>query len=187
MMPASERLSCFSYCPRCGKPSVRVQGGKAVSCTSCDLLLFLNVAAAVGAIIADDAGRILLVRRDREPRKGKLGAPGGFIDAGESVEVALAREVKEEVNLEIATMRYLISYPNDYLYRGICYPTTDMFFACTVKSFEPLRAMDEVESIVFRDPADLTPDEIAFPSLYKAIQTFRVGFRPPSRSQQSQM
>lgn len=172
-MLVSERLSCFTYCPRCGRQSVRVQDAKAVSCTSCDLLLFLNVAAAVGAIISDDAGRILLVRRDREPRKGKLGAPGGFIDAGESVETALAREVKEEVNLDVASMRYMISYPNDYHYRGICYPTTDMFFACTVKSLEPLRAMDEVESIVFIDPASVTPEEIAFPSLYRAIQAFR--------------
>ena len=167
------RLSLFQFCPRCGAASIKADSEKSVSCPQCGLLLFMNVAAAVGAIITNNDGQILLVRRDREPRKGKLGAPGGFIDAGESVETALAREVKEEVNLEVASMRYLVSYPNDYLYQGICYPTTDLFFACTVKSFAPLKAMDEVQSICFKDPANITPDEIAFPSLYKAIQAFR--------------
>ena len=91
---------------------------------------------------------------------------------------ALRREVMEEVNLEIATMRYLFSHPNDYAYREISYPTADLFFLCTVKSFETLKALDEVESVEFADPRQLDAEEIAFPSLYKAIQVYLADGHP---------
>jgi ADP-ribose pyrophosphatase YjhB (NUDIX family) len=132
----------------------------------------MNVASAVGAIIPDEQGRILLLRRAKDPRKGKLGAPGGFMDPGETVEVALRREVMEEVNLDVVSMEYLYSAPNYYEYRGITYPTADLFFVGHVKSFETLRAMDEVESVLFADPREIDEKEIAFPSLYQAIRVY---------------
>ena len=165
-------LEHFKYCPRCGQPSAPADSAKFATCAHCGFVLFMNVASAVGAIIPDDHGRILLLRRANEPGKGKLGAPGGFMDAGESVETALRREVMEEVNLEITIMRYLCSHPNDYAYREVKYPTSDLFFVCTVKSFDTLQPLDEVASIEFTDPRQLAPEEIAFHSLYKAIQHY---------------
>ena len=165
-------LQHFKYCPRCGQPSAPADPAKCASCAHCGFVLFMNVASAVGAIIPDQHGRILLLRRANEPRQGKLGAPGGFMDAGESAETALRREVMEEVNLEITTMRYLCSHPNDYAYRAVSYPTADLFFLCKVKSFDTLQALEEVASIEFTDPRQLNPQETAFPSLYKAIQHY---------------
>jgi len=174
-------LEHFKFCPRCGK-SAAADSGKSICCAHCGFVLFMNVASAVGAIIPDHHGRILLLRRANEPRKGKLGAPGGFMDAGESVEVALRREVMEEVNLEVANMQYLFSHPNDYAYRGVKYPTADLFFLCTVKSFSTLQALDEVETIEFADPQTLDPNEIAFSSLHEAIGVYLKSTRHVNRT-----
>ena len=56
---------------------------------------------AVGAVIENNAGEILLVRRGRPPRKGEWSIPGGKVELGERVQMALKREVTEETGLKI--------------------------------------------------------------------------------------
>ncbi|WP_372781673.1 NUDIX domain-containing protein [Phenylobacterium sp.] len=56
----------------------------------------------VGALITDDAGRVLLVLRRRAPEAGHWGIPGGKVDFGESVAETCAREIREELGVEIA-------------------------------------------------------------------------------------
>lgn len=52
----------------------------------------------VGAVVVDE-GRILLVRRGREPLKGQWSLPGGLLELGESLTAGVAREVLEETGL----------------------------------------------------------------------------------------
>lgn len=73
----------FRFCPRCGKPAIAHEGKHAIRCSACNFLFFFNAATAVGAIIPDKDGRLLFLRRAKEPAKGKLGMPGGFVDRGE--------------------------------------------------------------------------------------------------------
>ena len=61
----------------------------------------------VGAAIVD-AGRILLVRRGKAPARGQWTFPGGAVELGEPVELAVRREVLEETGLEIELERVLV-------------------------------------------------------------------------------
>jgi len=59
---------------------------------------------AVGAVIENDAGAILLVLRGRPPREGEWSIPGGKVEWGEPVQDAIRREVEEETGLKIDLM-----------------------------------------------------------------------------------
>jgi 8-oxo-dGTP diphosphatase len=59
----------------------------------------------VGAIITDQSGRMLLVRRGREPGRGLWSVPGGRVEPGETDEQALVRELREETGLTVRAGR----------------------------------------------------------------------------------
>jgi 8-oxo-dGTP diphosphatase len=63
--------------------------------------------ACVGAVIKDEAGRLLLIRRGHEPAAGLWSIPGGRIEPGESDASALVREVLEETGLTVVPGRLL--------------------------------------------------------------------------------
>lgn len=164
----------FRHCPQCGSSlgSNDVSPRRLV-CAHCDQTVYFNQASAVAALIRNPDGHVLFLRRERSPAKGKLCFPGGFIDPGESAEDAIARETNEEVNLEITACRYLCSFPNNYAYRGIVYPVTDLFFVAEVASFNTLTPeKSEVAEVEFRSLTQETKEQLAFPSLRAAVDCF---------------
>jgi acetyl-CoA carboxylase carboxyl transferase subunit beta len=60
--------------------------------------------AAAGAVVIDDAGRVLLIRRAKPPRVGAWTLPGGHIEPGETPEQAALREVLEETGVACAVV-----------------------------------------------------------------------------------
>jgi 8-oxo-dGTP diphosphatase len=72
----------------------------------------------VGAVIVDDAGRVLLVRRGQEPLVGQWSLPGGALELGERLEDGVRREVEEETGLKVEPIEILevfdhIAYQDD--------------------------------------------------------------------------
>lgn len=65
------------------------------------------VIPCVGAVALDERGRLLVVRRGRDPGRGLWSIPGGRVEAGESDRAALVREVLEETGLAVSVVRYL--------------------------------------------------------------------------------
>ncbi len=60
-----------------------------------------TVVACVGAVVRDDRGRLLLVRRAHEPGAGLWSIPGGRVEPGETAQQAIVREVEEETHLRV--------------------------------------------------------------------------------------
>ena len=60
----------------------------------------------VGAVVVDQ-GRVLLVRRGREPLKGQWSLPGGMLEVGESLSDGVVREVKEETGLTVTPVELI--------------------------------------------------------------------------------
>ncbi|HET6291127.1 MAG TPA: NUDIX domain-containing protein [Amycolatopsis sp.] len=61
----------------------------------------------VGGIVHDDLGRILLIRRANDPGRGLWSVPGGRVKPGETDEVAVIREMREETGLDVTPGTYV--------------------------------------------------------------------------------
>jgi NAD+ diphosphatase len=162
----------IKFCPRCASSDFRFRQDHSFECGTCGFQFYMNAAAAVIALIEDEEGRLLLVRRAQDPAKGKLDLPGGFADQGETAEEALEREVKEELNLEVEWSRYFCSYPNNYFYGGINYSTMDLAFVCTVKDMGMIKAGDDVGGYIFLRPDDIAVDEMSFDSIRRITRDY---------------
>ncbi|MHC4510895.1 MAG: NUDIX hydrolase [Planctomycetota bacterium] len=138
-------------------------GDKKLFCRSCSFTYFHNVAAAVAAILELDT-KILLIRRAKEPGKGKLDLPGGFIDAKENAEEAVKREVREELNVDVEVVSYLGSWPNVYEYESVTYQTCDLFFHARIDAIPTESDKREVAELLLMDPAEIPLGELAFAS-----------------------
>lgn len=144
----SHPLHQFTYCPKCGARTFVERNEKAKQCTACGFVYYFNPSSAVACFIRNPQGELLLVRRAKEPAKGTLDLPGGFVDMDESAEEAAHREVKEETGLELTDCRYLFSIPNIYPYCGFDVHTVDMFFECLTESFNGAKAEDDAAEII---------------------------------------
>ena len=89
-------LAQFLYCPECGSPHFEVNNEKSKKCTDCGFVYYFNPSAATVALILNEKNKLLVCRRAKEPAKGTLDLPGGFIDMNETGEEGVAREVLEE-------------------------------------------------------------------------------------------
>jgi ADP-ribose pyrophosphatase YjhB (NUDIX family) len=162
----------FKFCPRCGASSFQQQARNLLSCSNCGFHFYRNPAVAVAAIIVDSESKILLIRRAKDPAKGKLALPGGFVDFDETAESALHREISEELGLALQSISYLTSHPNQYLYREVTYPVLDLFFVCRPVATETSLMRTEVESVCWIEPDQVNLREIAFDSMKEALRCY---------------
>ncbi len=173
----------FKFCPACSSGNFSFRQDNSFLCDACGFEFFINAAAAVAALIEDDNGRLLFTKRAKDPMKGTLDLPGGFVDIMETAEDALRRELKEELNLETSEEVYFTSCPNTYEYGGITYFTLDLAFVCRVMSFEGITADDEVEGYRFIPIDEIDLGEIGLVSIRKIVSLYLVskGIRPEER------
>lgn len=166
----------FEHCPRCGLGTLLFDGKSRFACESCGFVFYHNTAAACGAILTlgSSTGRdlILLLRRGRDPARGKLDFPGGFIDPGESAEAALTREIREEIGLDAENLRYFCSAPNQYYFRDVLYHTCDLIFTGTIREAPHHLEEEEVDDFVLLPEEEIRLEEIAFPSLRAAMARY---------------
>lgn len=169
--------SVCQFCARCGAKNGH-PGEVPFRCSACGFANFFGPVAAVGALVTDQADRLLLVRRARSPGKGKWGLPGGFVDRFETAEVAVAREVREETNLQVIELDFLISAPNQYSYQGVVAPVIDLFFCCQVAEGEIQLVDGELDQFQWVHPREEHLREMAFESNRQAVRAWLQGQDP---------
>ncbi|HEX2133500.1 MAG TPA: NAD(+) diphosphatase [Actinophytocola sp.] len=102
------------HCGRCGAPTQVRNAGWATHCTGCGREEYPRTDPAVICLVHDDAGvngeHVLLARQPIWPPE-RYSVLAGFVEAGESLEACVAREVAEEVGVEVEGIRYLGSQP----------------------------------------------------------------------------
>ncbi len=165
-------LHQFLYCPKCGEKRFTIRNEKAKCCEACGFVYYFNPSAAVACFITNAQGELLLTRRAKDPAKGTLDLPGGFVDMSETAEEATLREVYEETGLVLKDCYYLYSLPNLYMYSGFEVHTLDLFFKCEVENFEHLQAADDAEELVVLKPSELNPLDFGLLSIRRAIEFY---------------
>lgn len=98
------------HCGRCGTLTEPAPGERARRCPACELLAFPRLAPAVIALVERDDGAALLARGRNFPVP-MYSCLAGFVEPGETLEEAVAREVLEEVGVDVTDVRYVSSQP----------------------------------------------------------------------------
>jgi NAD+ diphosphatase len=97
------------FCANCGHASDIVRGGWSRSCTRCSAEHYPRVDPVVIMLVEHD-GHVLLGRQPHYPAD-RYSALAGFVEVGESIEDAVAREVKEEAGIDVRDVCYVASQP----------------------------------------------------------------------------
>jgi ADP-ribose pyrophosphatase YjhB (NUDIX family) len=150
-------------CPRCQSPLVRVarSGIQRPSCPACGFTFFANPGVGAASVIRDAGGRVLLVQR----APGQFGAgkwcfPCGFVEWGEDVRDAAAREAREEAGVDVVIGEPVQIASN---FHDPEKPTVGIWFVATlVDPGAPPVAGDDAVAVGWFDPA--APPPLAFPT-----------------------
>lgn len=97
------------FCGACGSPTASFRAGWGRKCTGCTAEHFPRVDPVV-IMLAEHEGRVLLGRQPQYPQ-GRYSALAGFVEPGESIEEAVARELAEEAGIVATNVRYVASQP----------------------------------------------------------------------------
>jgi len=162
----------LKYCSHCGELSLKKEKNK-FSCTQCEFEFYQNTAAATAALLFyEDC--LLMTRRAKNPEKGTLDLPGGFIDPGENAEEGLIRELQEELNISLGVddLIYWQSFKNTYPYKGVIYETCDLIFTAELKEWPTFFQKDEIEEVVKVSLSELNLNEIGLKSIRKCVETY---------------
>ncbi len=162
----------FTYCPHCATPleTIELQGRPRPRCPSCGYVHWRNPGVGAAVVVFDARGRLLLVRRGpTATRSGRWAIPAGFVDYGEDVRAAAARELEEETGLvaEIGEPVFVASNFHDPAKL-----TVGIWFEGRVVGGE-LHAGDDADDVGFFPLDDLPP--LAFDTDRALIARWRSG------------
>ena len=165
-------LDQFHYCPKCGSANFHIHNVKAKACADCGFIYYFNPSASTVAFILNEREELLVVRRAKDPAKGTLDLPGGFIDMYENGEEGVAREVLEETGLVVTRCHYLFTIPNIYTYKGFDVHTLDISYRCEVECCDHIAATDDAADAFFIPMNQLDPTQFGLTSIRQGVERF---------------
>jgi ADP-ribose pyrophosphatase YjhB (NUDIX family) len=145
------------FCSNCGS---QLPHDTPVVCPACGISHYANAKPCAGALVTDDQGRLLLVRRAHDPWDGHWDIPGGFCEPRELPADAAVREVCEETGLEVEATGLVGIWIDDYGDTGDV--TLNLYFDARVVGGDERPDPAEVAEIGWF-AADALPAQLAFP------------------------
>ena len=123
------------FCANCGAPTALFRAGWGRKCGACSAEHYPRVDPVV-IMLAEHRGRVLVGRQPQYPA-GRYSALAGFVEPGESIEEAVARELKEEAGIEVRDVRYVASQP--WPFPG------QLMIACIAEAVDDALTIDRTE------------------------------------------
>jgi len=157
------------FCLACGARlrAVSEHGRRRRRCPRCGWTFYDNPVFASVAIICR-RGRMLLAKRANPPYAGTWDLPGGFIEAGETPEAGMRRELREELSVGTRRLR-LLGFATDR-YGPAGFPVLTAIYRVTLAP-GPIGSADDVSEVRWFPERKLPFRTIAFPSLRQALKT----------------
>ena len=159
-------LDGWQFCPRCGATATQADGCS--TCSACGYQVWAASVPGAQALAVNDAGEVLLGRRNRDPGRGFWDIPGGFLDEGEDPTGGLRREFIEETGLDVEVDAFLGIWIESYAGR---------FVHCATWLVRPvggqLRAGDDLYHVAWF-AADRLPAaaDFAFPTHVEIVEVW---------------
>jgi NAD+ diphosphatase len=148
-MQALHWQSTSGHCPRCGAATTRIEGEWGKKCPRCGYEHYPHLHPCVIVLVRD--GRRVLLARKSAFAPGRYALVAGFVDNGESLEGCVAREVKEEVGVDVKDITYVGS-------QNWPFPSQLMIgFVATYAGGEVIIDRDELEDARWFDVSALPP------------------------------
>lgn len=158
------------HCSVCGVATAVAAGGIIRRCPGCGSEHHPRTDPVVIMLVTDGAERVLLGRQPSWPA-GRYSALAGFVEPGESLEAAVAREVREEAGVEIGPPRYVSSQPWPF-------PSSLMIgFSAPWRSGEPERVDAELDDLRWFARTDVTAALVGRPSPLGLPPRFAIAHR----------
>ena len=168
-MQARSELEGWRHCPRCAGALEAER--RSVHCPACGLDVYANPHPAVCALVVDEAGRVLLARRAREPRAGLWDVLGGFMGEDEQPFDTMRRELLEETGLEVEPGEFVATVSDRYGEGGNA--TLNVCWTARIVGGEPYPA-DDVSELRWFAPDELPPaEEFAFRNSIELLEAWR--------------
>jgi NAD+ diphosphatase len=140
---------CHQHCGRCGAGTRDKPKERAKECLECGLLSYPRISPAIIVLVERD-DTLLLARSRRHPQ-GLFSVLAGFVEPGETLEGAVAREIKEEVGIDVRDIRYFGSQPWPF-------PNSLMIaFTCHYAAGEIVLEEEELAEAAWYSVGDLPP------------------------------
>ena len=167
-------LELFRFCPKCGSSEFEIHNALSRHCTNCGFTYYQNPRASTAAFILNAKGELLVARRAKDPAKGTLDLPGGFVDNNENAEQGMVREIEEETGLKVNTdqLKYMFSIPNIYRYSGMDIHTLDLFFLCRVAEDAEVKAADDAAELTWLPLREVYVERFGLRSIREAVHRF---------------
>jgi NADH pyrophosphatase NudC (nudix superfamily) len=169
----------MNYCSNCGSKKLNTHS-EYIMCQDCKTEHYQNPAPTVGALLVFE-NKLLLAKRSFNPGKGLWSIVGGFVERAETLEQALDREFKEELNLNIKNAEinsYLGSYSRVYEYQNKIHDTLFSVFIIylTTEQIQKISINHENSQFHFftlDEVQELQNKGTLYPEIFEIIQDFR--------------
>ena len=160
----------MKFCPECGELLdirwVGTESRERLVCPRCNAIRYDNPRVLVSTVVHHEQ-RLLMCRRAQEPSLGRWDLPSGFVERGESLQAAAARETLEEAGVRVL--------PDDMqLYMVTSLPKIDEVYVCFRVSVdsESCAAGPECLEVLFCNEGTVPWNVLAYPELYGFLRLF---------------
>lgn len=169
------------YCADCGAPLaerlIDAEYRRRLICTGCGAIAYRNPQVLVTTIVAK-GGQVLLCRRAQAPAIGRWALPGGFMECGETLEDAAARETLEETGIRIA--------PSDLRLHAVSTlpEISEVYvgFRAELQDEQQAAASSECQEVGFFSEDQMPWSELAYPDIAAYLRRYFQEYRDQAYS-----